>query len=250
MNRFVCVKRAIRIGGITVATVALGLPVLPSVPLAGAHPHFAAAAQTAQAAVATQEPHGAQTPQGPQTPGAGTENRGAPRVTEPQPPSAPVPNPPPAPTPSPATPNQDKPWPRSAKLRIHVIDGRTMKPLSGAEVVVIESEQRLRTSQDGYTPWFDAPLIRDPRYRPLVQELHGQLGVIVYKNGYRDSIHLGIRLNPGVESETTVWMYQLGPGDVRIEPVLYQVPFHHLWLIRLADRYRDSSQMGEGFQRP
>ena len=131
-----------------------------------------------------------------------------------------------------------------------MIDGRSLKPLAGAEVVVIESEQRLRTDQDGYTPWFDAPLIRDPRYRPMVQELHGQLGVIAYKNGYRDSVHMGIRLNPGVESETTVWMYKLGPGDVRIEPVLYQEPFHHLWLIRLADRYRDRSQLGEGFQKP
>lgn len=144
----------------------------------------------------------------------------------------------------------DSPWPRSSKLRIRVIDGRTLKPLSGAEVVVIESEQRVRTDQDGLTPWFDAPLIRDPRYRPLVSELHGQIGVIAYKNGYRDSVHLGIRMNPNVRAETTVWMYKLGPGDDRIEPVLYEVPYHHLWLVRLADRFRDSSQLGEGFQHP
>ncbi|WDM01667.1 hypothetical protein JI721_02085 [Alicyclobacillus cycloheptanicus] len=117
-------------------------------------------------------------------------------------------------------------------------------------MVVIESEQRLRTDRNGYTPWFDAPLIRDPRYRPMIQELHGQLGVIAYKNGYRDSVHLGIRLNPNTPTETTVWMYKLGPGDVRVEPVLYQEPYHHLWLIRLADRYRSSSQLGEGFQHP
>lgn len=141
-------------------------------------------------------------------------------------------------------------WPKSAEMRIHVIDGRTLQPLEGAEVVCIESEQRLRTDKDGYTPWVDAPLIRDPRYRPMVAELHGQLGVVVYKNGYRDSIHLGIRMHENVRSQTTVWMYKIGPGDRRIEPVLYQVPYHHLWLIRLADRFRSRTQIGEGFQQP
>ncbi|MCL6594449.1 MAG: hypothetical protein K6T31_10765 [Alicyclobacillus sp.] len=141
------------------------------------------------------------------------------------------------------------PWPTS-KLRVRVIDGRTQQPLEGAEVVLIETEQRLRTGPDGYTPWFDAPVIRNPRYRPMVAELHGQLGVIAYKNGYRDSIHLGIRMHEGVPTETTVWMYKLGPGDTRIEPVLYQVPYHHIWLVELADRFRSSTQPGEGPERP
>lgn len=125
-----------------------------------------------------------------------------------------------------------------------------MQPIQGAEVVLIETEQRLVTGRDGSTTLFDAPVLRDPRYRPLVAELHGQLGVIVYKNGYRDSIHLGVRMNEGHVSHTTVWMYRLGPGDVRIEPVLYEEPYHHLWLVELADRFRSKSQPGEGPERP
>jgi hypothetical protein len=141
------------------------------------------------------------------------------------------------------------PWP-SARLRIRVIDGRTMKPLPGAEVVLLETEKRLRTGADGFTPWFDAPVIRNPRFRPMVAELHGQLSVIAYKNGYRDSVHMGIRMHEGEDSEATVWMYKIGPEDRRIEPVLYQVPYHRIWLIELADKFRRQSQLGEGWQDP
>ncbi|GEO25690.1 hypothetical protein AAC03nite_14750 [Alicyclobacillus acidoterrestris] len=139
---------------------------------------------------------------------------------------------------------------KTAELRVRVIDGRSRQPISNAEVVVIETEQRLRTDANGYTPWFSAPVFRNPRYRPMVAELHGQLGVIVYKNGYRDSIHLGIRMHEGIRQQTTVWMYKIGPGDRRIEPVLYQEPYHHIWLIQLADKFRQKSQIGEGPERP
>jgi hypothetical protein len=141
------------------------------------------------------------------------------------------------------------PWP-TAKLRVRVIDGRTQRPLSGAEVVIIETEQRVTTGADGYTPWMDVPIIRNPRFRPMVAELHGQLGAIAYKNGYRDSIHLGIRMHEGIENEATIWMYRLGPGDSRIEPVLYQVPYHRIWLVELADKFRSKTQPGEGPERP
>lgn len=161
-------------------------------------------------------------------------------------------------TPQPEPPKWDsnlpKGWgytkPRTAKLRVHVIDGRTNRPLKGAEVVVIETEQRMRTDSNGYTPWIDAPVFRNPKYRPMIAELHGQLGLIVYKNGYRDSIHLGVRMHEDIEQQTTVWMYKIGPQDRRIEPVLYQEPYHHIWLIRLADKFRQKSQMGAGPERP
>ncbi len=164
----------------------------------------------------------------------------------------------PAPTPPAAAPRNDQPtgpesWGytrKTAKLRIRVIDGRTKEPIQGAEVVLIETEQRFKTDAQGYTPWFDAPVIRNPKYRPMVAELHGQLGAIAYKDGYRDSIHLGIRVHEGIRQQTTIWMYRIGPADRRIEPVLYQEPYHHLWLIQLADKFRSHTQPGEGPERP
>ncbi|MCF8565367.1 hypothetical protein LLE49_11625 [Alicyclobacillus tolerans] len=234
----------------------------------------------ASAGAATPAPAGPKTP-GSEAPGAGPQASPRPEVQQPTPgttppgngelqqppgsvqggmpaPSAPVdPNAAPSsPVPPLAEPNAvppgfnpNLPWP-TAKLRVRVIDGRTQKPLSGAEVVVIETEQRVRTDKNGYTPWVDAPVFRNPRLFPLVAELHGQLAVIAYKNGYRDSIHMGIRMHEGYETETTVWMYKLGPGDTRIEPILYQVPYHRLYLIQLADRFRSKTQPGEGPERP
>lgn len=199
------------------------------------------------------------TPAGQPQANATTPSPAAPGPAAPTPsPTAPVPGAPPITTPGtprvslptdPAPFSPYLPWP-TERMRVHVIDGRTQQPISGAEVVLIETEQRLTTGPDGWTPWFDAPIVRDPRFRPMVQELHGQLGVIVYKNGYRDAIHFGIRVHPGVPAETTVWMYKIGPGDTRIEPVFYEEPYHHIWLVELADRFRSDTQPGEGPERP
>ncbi|KYP80891.1 hypothetical protein [Ferroacidibacillus organovorans] len=136
-------------------------------------------------------------------------------------------------------------------LRVKVIDGRTLKPLPDAEVVVLETEQRFRTGKDGLTPWIKAPVLRSARFRFLVNELHGQLNLISYKNGYRDSVHMGVRMNEGATTRTTIWQYKIEPGlDRRVEPVLFIEPYHRLWLIQLADRFRRPTQLGEGYEHP
>lgn len=162
---------------------------------------------------------------------------------------------PPASPPAPAPSGEGfvplSPGAQSGKLRVKVIDGRTRKPLEGAEVVVLETEKRYRTGADGLTPWIQAPVLRSARFRFLVNELHGQLTLISYKNGYRDSIHMGVRMNEGQVTKTTIWQYKIVPGnDVRVEPVFFQEPYHRLWLIQLADRFRRPSQLGEGYERP
>lgn len=179
--------------------------------------------------------------------------------TAPQP--APVPSPAPKPDlkaepghPAPGSPGgtyaPDMPGKGQALLRVKVIDGRTMQPLAGAEVVLLENERRYRTDKNGLTPWIHAPVLRNARYRFMVRELHGQLTLISYKNGYRDSIHMGVRVNENQVSKTTIWQYKITPEDRRIEPVVYIEPYHRLWLIELADRFRRPSQHGEGYERP
>ncbi len=140
---------------------------------------------------------------------------------------------------------------KAGHLRVKVIDGRTLEPLVGAEVVIVENGKRYRTGKDGMTPWIEAPVLRNARYRKLVNELHGQLTLISYKNGYRDSIHSGVRMNEGATTRTTIWQYKIEEtGSTRIEPVFYMEPYHRLWLLQLADRFRQKSQLGEGYQHP
>ncbi len=170
--------------------------------------------------------------------------------------TAPAAPPPAAPEPSgkapagsfvPTTPGQ-----ALGQLRVKVIDGRNQKPLAGAEVVVLETEKRYHTDANGLTPWIQAPVLRSARFRFLVNELHGQLTLISYKNGYQDSIHMGVRVNERAQTKVTIWQYKIIPGgpNTRIEPVLYQEPYHRLWLIQLADRFRRPSQLGEGYEHP
>lgn len=139
---------------------------------------------------------------------------------------------------------------KTAKLVVHVINGRTGKPIPDAETVLIETGERIKTDKTGTTKAIDAPVIREERYEEQVAALHGQLGLITYKTGFRDSITFGVRMHEGRVTDVTVWMYQIQPGDRRIEPVFYHESYHHLWLVQLADAYRSPSQPGEGQESP
>lgn len=138
---------------------------------------------------------------------------------------------------------------KTAKLQIRVVDAITQKGIPGAGCVVGESKQRVETDAQGVAPTIDAPILRNRRLEQMLAELHGQLTVLCYKNGYRDAIYMGVRMHEGIETQTEVWMHPVGPRDRRIEPTLYQVPIHRLWRIQLADKYRLKEE-GEGPERP
>lgn len=139
---------------------------------------------------------------------------------------------------------------RRAPLQVRVVDGRTGEALAGAEVVVLETGQRMTTGADGTTPEILAPILRDPNLTRLIAEYHGQLTLIVYKNGYRDTVFFGVRMDEGRKAEPEVWMYQITPEDERIEPVEYHVPIHRIWLLQLAEQFRSTTQPGEGPESP
>lgn len=140
--------------------------------------------------------------------------------------------------------------PETAELQVRVIDARSKQPLAGAEVVLLETEQRMTTDVNGRTPVIQAPIVRDPRYRRRLAELHGQMTLIAYKNGYRDTVFFGVRMHPGRRTEPEIWMYQITPDDRRIEPIWYMTPIHRLWLIDLAQTFRSSTQPGAGPESP
>lgn len=135
-------------------------------------------------------------------------------------------------------------------IRVHVIDESTRKPIEGAVVVVAETEQRLRTDVQGWTPRVEAPVLRARRFRPIVAQLHGQLSLVVYKNGYRDALYFGVRMRPQSTQYPEVWMAKVTRQDRRLEPTYYHTPFHHLWLVRMADAFRKPDQLGLGPERP
>lgn len=138
---------------------------------------------------------------------------------------------------------------KTAPLQLRVVNAITQAGVPGAGCVVGETGDRIETDDRGIAPVIDAPIFRNPRLEEMLAQLHGQLTVLCYKNGYRDAIYLGVRMHEGVTTETEIWMYPIGSGDRRIEPTLYQMPIHRLWRIQLADRYRLFEE-GEGPERP
>lgn len=138
---------------------------------------------------------------------------------------------------------------KTAPLQLRVVDANTMKGIPGAGCTIGETGDRVETDAKGIAPTIEAPIFRHPRLEQMLAELHGQLTVLCYKNGYRDSINMGIRMHQGATTETEVWMYRVGAEDRRIEPTLYQSPIHRLWRIKLADKYRLRDE-GEGPESP
>jgi hypothetical protein len=147
------------------------------------------------------------------------------------------------------TPGLEK-WDLWGQLRVRVVDGRTGEPLKDAEVVLAENGYRTKTGKDGWTGVFPAPVIRDPRYPEILQRLHGQLTLITYRNGYRDTIMFDVRMREGLLYTPVVDMYQITPLDRRIEPTIFHFPNHHIFITDLAGFYRSKSQPGEGFESP
>lgn len=138
---------------------------------------------------------------------------------------------------------------KTAPLQLRVIDATTLKGIDGAGCTIGETGDRIETDAKGIAPIINAPVFRDPRLEQMLAELHGQLTVLCYKDGYRDSIYMGVRMHENVTTESEIWMYPAGAADRRIEPTIYQVPIHRLWRIQLADKYRLYEE-GEGPERP
>lgn len=138
---------------------------------------------------------------------------------------------------------------KTAKLKIRVVDTFTQKGIDGAGCVVGETGDRIETDAKGIAPEIDAPIFRHPRLEQMLAEVHGQLTVLCYKNGYRDAIYMGVRMYEGVVTEPEVWMIPISPNDRRVEPTIYQMPVHRVWQIQLADKYRLYEE-GEGPESP
>lgn len=153
---------------------------------------------------------------------------------------------------------QVSPWTRAlwllsgietAPLVLRVVDATTMKGIPGAGCVIPETNQRIETDEKGVSPIIRAPVLRNPRQDELVAELAGELAVLCYKNGYRDSITTGVRMYEDTATQFEVYMTPYGPRDKRIEPTLRHIPPHGLWQTQLVDRFRLFDQ-GMGKESP
>lgn len=69
-----------------------------------------------------------------------------------------------------------------------VLDGMSMQPLEGAEVVVVETGKHLFTKADGKTPVIRVPIIEDAHFKDILKKPWGEITLIVHKEGYADYV--------------------------------------------------------------
>ncbi|WCK53971.1 hypothetical protein PP175_22040 [Aneurinibacillus sp. Ricciae_BoGa-3] len=143
-----------------------------------------------------------------------------------------------------------KKWDKWAMLQVRVLDFHTRAPLPNTEVVLGENGYRVKTDANGRTPAFPAPVIRDPRYTETLARLHGQLTLLSYKNGYRDTIYFNVRMNERILTTVDMYMIRIDPQSRRIEPYVYFYPTHRLFTINLAEQFRSKTQPGAGPESP
>ncbi|MFT9849069.1 carboxypeptidase-like regulatory domain-containing protein [Aneurinibacillus sp. REN35] len=141
-------------------------------------------------------------------------------------------------------------WDRWAQMQVRVIDAWSKKPIPGAEVVIAENGYRSKTDSRGYTPASPAPIIHSSHLPDTLARLHGQLTLLVYKNGYRDTIHYNIQMNEGTTTTPEISIYPLPADQQRIEPYIYHHPTHHLFSVELSEQFRSHSQPGAGPESP
>lgn len=69
-----------------------------------------------------------------------------------------------------------------------VVDGMTMQPIEGAEVVVAETNKRVFTQADGKTPVIRVPIVEDEHFKDILKKPWGEITLIVHKEGYADYV--------------------------------------------------------------
>ncbi len=67
---------------------------------------------------------------------------------------------------------------------IKVQDGMTLKPIEGAEVIIVETDGHYTTDKQGKTPKIRVPIIEDKNFTDILKKPWGEVTIIVAKPGY------------------------------------------------------------------
>ena len=118
-----------------------------------------------------------------------------------------------------------------------VLDGMSLNPIEGAEVVVVETEGRYRTKSDGKTQAIRVPVVEDAHFADILKKPWGEITLIVYKDGYADYVLF----------HTQVWENQCREGPrillFKADAQAKEQPFsivegpQRLWVMELVEKY-------------
>ena len=84
--------------------------------------------------------------------------------------------------------NPEPVYPPYGDIIPEVLDGMTMQPIEGAEVIVVETDKHVFTQADGKTPAIRVPIIEDAHFKDILKKPWGEITLIVHKEGYADYV--------------------------------------------------------------
>lgn len=126
----------------------------------------------------------------------------------------------------------------TAYFSVKVVEGYSEAPLSGAKVVVLETNQVYTTDQNGLTQVIPAPAARDTRYDDILPKPWAEVSLIIYKDGYIPYALFYLQVMEGETREgVKILLFEEGSADTSEPFSIIEGP-NRTWVDALVEKYR------------
>lgn len=127
----------------------------------------------------------------------------------------------------------------SAHISIRALDAFTERPISGARVVIAETEETVYTDETGRTRPIRVPVLPDAQYEALLESGKGRITVIAYSAGYLPYVISYLRVTPGeTREDITVYMFK-DDGSIPVFSIIEGPDMD--WAAELARKYEQAA---------
>ncbi len=128
-------------------------------------------------------------------------------------------------------------YPPFGDIVVEVLDGTTLKPIEGADVIVVETGGRYKTQADGKTPVIRVPIFEDPVFSDILKKPWGEITLIVHKKGYADYVLFHTQIwESGRRQGPRVLLFETGDGEDARPFVIVEGP-QRLWVEELIKKF-------------
>lgn len=126
----------------------------------------------------------------------------------------------------------------TAYFSVKVVEGYSEAPLSGAQVVVIDTDQLYKTDENGMTEVIPVPAVRDTRYDAILPKPWAEVSLIVYKDGYIPYALFYLQVMAGETREgVKILLFEDSASDSSEPFSIIEGP-NRAWVDALVEQYR------------
>ena len=118
-----------------------------------------------------------------------------------------------------------------------VLDGMSLAPIEGAEVVVVETGERYRTKASGKTQAIRVPVIEDAHFANILKKPWGEITLIVHKDGYADYVLFHIQIWENQRREGPRILLFKADVQAKERPFTVVEGPQRLWVMELVKKY-------------